>query len=217
MHIPRRHLNYANVVATLALVFAMSGGALAAKHYLINSTKQINPKVLKKLKGNTGKTGITGATGPGGPQGPAGANGTNGTNGIGPAFSAFHDGSVEITSNDSASPTNVATLSSLPAGKYVVNAKLYTYDTNSASEDIVICRLSAGGDSDEIVTHTSSSAKAGYADSIATFPLQVVHQFNGTGSVSVACYFSTGANKSVYANHTKITAIQVSSLTNTGV
>jgi hypothetical protein len=45
----RRRLSYANVVATLALVFAMSGGALAANHYLINSTKQINPKVLKAL------------------------------------------------------------------------------------------------------------------------------------------------------------------------
>jgi hypothetical protein len=42
----RRRLSYANVVATLALVFAMSGGALAASHYLVNSTKQINPKVL---------------------------------------------------------------------------------------------------------------------------------------------------------------------------
>jgi hypothetical protein len=213
----RRHLNYANVVATLALVFAMSGGALAAKHYLINSTKQINPKVLKKLKGNTGKAGKTGATGPAGAAGPAGANGTNGANGIGPAFSAFHDASVEITSNDSTNPTQVATLSGLPAGKYVVNAKLYTYDTNATSEDIVICRLSAGGDSDEIVTHTSSSSKAGYGESIATFPLQLVHQFNSTGSVSVACYFSTGADKDVFANHTKITAIQVSALTNTGV
>jgi hypothetical protein len=45
----RRHLNYANVVATLALVFAMSGGALAAKHYLVNSPKQISPKVLKSF------------------------------------------------------------------------------------------------------------------------------------------------------------------------
>jgi hypothetical protein len=45
----RRHLTYANVAATLALVFSMSGGALAAKHYLIDSTKQINPKVLKSL------------------------------------------------------------------------------------------------------------------------------------------------------------------------
>jgi Collagen triple helix repeat (20 copies) len=85
----RRRLSYANVTATLALVFAMSGGALAANHYLITSTKQINPKVLKKLKGNAGKTGATGATGatgsqgkegPVGKEGSPGKNGTNGTN-----------------------------------------------------------------------------------------------------------------------------------------
>src|SRR5439155_26711594 len=45
-----RRLNYANVTATLALFFAMSGGALAAHHYLLNSTKQINPKVLKAFR-----------------------------------------------------------------------------------------------------------------------------------------------------------------------
>ncbi len=56
----RKHLSYANVVATLALFFASSGGALAASHYLINSTKQINPKVLKKLKGSAGKPGPAG-------------------------------------------------------------------------------------------------------------------------------------------------------------
>jgi hypothetical protein len=84
MHIPRRHLNYANVTATVALVFAMSGGALAAHHYLINSTKQINPKVLKKLKGNTGATGTAGAQGkegPSGKEGPAGKEGSKGANG----------------------------------------------------------------------------------------------------------------------------------------
>jgi hypothetical protein len=47
----RTHLNYANVAATLALLFAMSGGAFAAGHYLINSTTQISPKVLKQLRG----------------------------------------------------------------------------------------------------------------------------------------------------------------------
>jgi len=46
----RRNLSYANVTATLALVFAMSGGALAAKHYLINSTKQLNPRVIRSLE-----------------------------------------------------------------------------------------------------------------------------------------------------------------------
>ena len=71
----RKRLSYANVAATMALVFSMTGGALAAKHYLINSTSQINPKVLKKL------TGARGAQGPGGAQGPAGAPGAAGLRG----------------------------------------------------------------------------------------------------------------------------------------
>jgi hypothetical protein len=71
----RRHLTYANVAATLALVFAMTGGAIAANHYLINSTKQINPRVLKKLRGSTGKTGAIGKTGATGPQGKEGPSG----------------------------------------------------------------------------------------------------------------------------------------------
>lgn len=53
----RKHLSYANVVATFALLFAMGGSAVAANHYLIHSTKQIAPKVLKKLKGPAGRRG----------------------------------------------------------------------------------------------------------------------------------------------------------------
>jgi hypothetical protein len=80
MHKPKG-FNYANITATLALVFAMSGGALAANHYLIHSTKQISPKVLKKLKGRTGKTGKTGATGATGATGKQGAQGKEGAGG----------------------------------------------------------------------------------------------------------------------------------------
>jgi Collagen triple helix repeat (20 copies) len=72
----RRRFSVAGLIATLALVFAMTGGAWAGK-YLITSTKQISPSVLKKLKGKRGPTG---------PTGPAGASGLNGTNGpAGPA------------------------------------------------------------------------------------------------------------------------------------
>jgi hypothetical protein len=77
----RRHLSYANIVATLALVFAMGGSAVAANHYLINSTKQINPKVLRKLKGNTGKRGRAGPQGPAGSLGATGLQGAKGTEG----------------------------------------------------------------------------------------------------------------------------------------
>jgi len=78
----RTHLSYANIVATLALVFAMGGSALAARHYLINSTRQINPKVIKKLRGNTGKTGPSGPQGAAGAKGTAGAEGTKGADGF---------------------------------------------------------------------------------------------------------------------------------------
>jgi hypothetical protein len=77
----RRHLTYANVAATLALVFAMSGGALAAKHYLVESTSQINPKVLKKLRGHNGKIGKTGKAGLTGAAGAPGAPGATGAAG----------------------------------------------------------------------------------------------------------------------------------------
>lgn len=207
-------LTYANVAATLALVFSMTGGAMAAKHYLITSTKQISPKVVKALKGKTGKTGPAGKEGAPGKEG---ASGKEGPPGIGPAFSAFHDGSVEVTGNASNKATVIATLSKLPAGKYAINAKLYTFDENATSEDVVICQLIAEGDTDEDVSRTSSGTKAGFADSIGVFPLQVVHQFNGTGSASVVCFVSSGETKLIFANHTKITAIQVSALTNTSV
>jgi Collagen triple helix repeat (20 copies) len=95
----RRRATYANVAMTIALVFAMSGGAYAAGKYLITSTKQINPKVLRALKGANGKngtngvngtdgapgekgpTGATGTQGPQGPEGKEGPTGKNGTNG----------------------------------------------------------------------------------------------------------------------------------------
>jgi len=69
----------------------MSGGALAAKRDLINSTKQINPKVLKKLHGARGARGSVGPNGLVGPQGitgPQGQRGQRGERGE-PGFSAL--------------------------------------------------------------------------------------------------------------------------------
>jgi|HubBroStandDraft_3_1064219.scaffolds.fasta_scaffold07845_2 hypothetical protein len=84
-----KRLTYANVTATLALVFSMTGGALAANHYIITSTKQISPKVVKSLTGKTGKAGAPGPTGKEGAtgkEGPAGKEGSIGKEG--PAGSA---------------------------------------------------------------------------------------------------------------------------------
>ncbi len=71
------------LVALLALFIAMGGSAVAAHHYLLSSTKQISPTVLKKLKGRAGPAGpkgLIGLTGPAGSAGSAGAAGKNGAN-----------------------------------------------------------------------------------------------------------------------------------------
>jgi hypothetical protein len=81
----RRRLNATGVVAVLALVFAMSGGAYAASRYVITSTKQIKPSVLKSLQGRAGAAGVQGPAGAVGAQGPAGAAGAKGEAGaVGP-------------------------------------------------------------------------------------------------------------------------------------
>jgi hypothetical protein len=91
----RSRITPSTLIATVALVFAMTGGAYAASKVLITSTKQISPKVLASLKGATGKqgaagpagspgatgTGTAGAAGPAGPAGTPGANGKEGAPG----------------------------------------------------------------------------------------------------------------------------------------
>ncbi len=77
----RKRLTYTNVGITLALVFMMTGGAYAAKRYVITSTKQIKPSVLKQLEGKTGPAGPGGPAGPAGPAGPVGPGGAAGKEG----------------------------------------------------------------------------------------------------------------------------------------
>jgi hypothetical protein len=69
-------------VAIAALVVALGGTAVAASRYMITSTNQIKPSVLKKLKGTTGRVGKQGSAGPQGPAGPQGLVGPQGP--IGP-------------------------------------------------------------------------------------------------------------------------------------
>ncbi len=127
----RKRFSYANVTATLALVFAMSGGALAAHHYLVSSTKQISPKVLKALKGKVGPAGPAGAKGEGGAKGETGAKGEPGAKGeTGPSHTYF----AELLFGN-------ATVS-VPAGNYVVAGDGYAYAEVAAGE--LECHILAG-------------------------------------------------------------------------
>jgi len=72
-----------NIVAWLALFVALTGTSIAATHYVITSTKQIKPSVLKALHGANGKQGPAGKTGPRGETGTQGTPGVPGTPGEG--------------------------------------------------------------------------------------------------------------------------------------
>jgi hypothetical protein len=78
----RKRVSYANVAMTFALVFAMTGGAWAANKFVITSTKQIKPSILKQLQGKTGPAGLAGKDGTAGPAGKDGLNGANGKDGL---------------------------------------------------------------------------------------------------------------------------------------
>ena len=94
----RRHLSYANVTATMALLLATSGSALAASKeftaetkskefsYQITSISQISPKVQAELKatgkaGHVGPAGAPGITGAQGNEGKPGERGETGERG----------------------------------------------------------------------------------------------------------------------------------------
>lgn len=117
----RARLSFTNVAVVLALVLAMSGGAYAAGKYVITSTKQIKPSVLKALRGKAGPNGpagpagtagSAGAAGKEGAQGPVGPRGTTGEKG---AMGAT--GATGVTGEAGAEGLPCTTSGTLPTGK----------------------------------------------------------------------------------------------------
>jgi Collagen triple helix repeat (20 copies) len=67
-----------NAIAWLALFVSLTGTSIAASHYIITSTKQIKPSVLKQLRASTGGKGAGGSAGGQGSPGVAGPSGKQG-------------------------------------------------------------------------------------------------------------------------------------------
>ena len=135
----RRRMTYANIAATLALVFAMSGGAYAASRVLITSTSQIKPSVLKQLKGKAGTNGAQGLTGSAGPAGATGAPGPAGATGaIGPAGATGATGATgkEGPKGKEGSPWTAG--GTLPSGKSETGAWAATGGAGLSSNRVLL-------------------------------------------------------------------------------
>lgn len=111
----RKHINPATIMAFVALVFAVTGGAFAATggsrggggsspakasastgrtatFTAVMAKKKTRPKSTRGPAGPKGATGATGATGPAGPAGSAGAKGETGAAGTGTPGVEGHEG-----------------------------------------------------------------------------------------------------------------------------
>lgn len=88
------------LLGALVLVIALAGTGYAAQRYVITSTKQISPQVVKSLKGKPGPAGPRGVAGAPGPPGAPGAQGPVGPQGPqgsqGPAGTALASGIVQM-------------------------------------------------------------------------------------------------------------------------
>jgi hypothetical protein len=192
----RRHLSYANVVASLALFLALGGAAFAATQLPRNSvgTGQLKReavtagKIAKKTRaqlkgdpgpagpqGKTGKTGPKGAIGAKGAKGDTGARGPAGADGTGPAFEVFLQAPKRIGTS-----ATVVLSQSIPAGSYVISANVALAEAGEGIQTID-CSVTGGGSA---VTAVDGEAAA---ESPATVPLSVTVNLGSTATIALTC------------------------------
>ena len=163
MRLPQ--LSYANVAATLALFFALSGSAFAGAQLFVSGAnvkdhsltgidikkgslglKSLSPAARAKLKGAVGPAGMTGSQGPQGPAGQQGALGPQGATGPQGAAGA---GVTTATASGTDSPnyvdfTPLASHSVTSAGDHVAFTTL-TVQNTGANDEYLNCGYRVAG------------------------------------------------------------------------
>lgn len=201
------------VLAFAALLIAMTGTAFGAKRYLIKSTKQISPRVIKKLQGNRGVQGAQGA------RGQDGAAGTTGPRGPSDAIIGFDDAGGTITSaTTSTSQTTISTLTNVPAGKYVYTAKFNVSSPPTTGGPYnVICQLQRVGSSnfDRTTIGVRDISSSGSPPSTAEAKpgvLVVGEDAPVLSSITLTCYRNAGISLTTTISDVKIEALRVENL-----
>ena len=161
--------------------------------------------------GPIGPSGPSGPTGQSGPSGPTGAQGSTGPSGptgpVGPSNSheAVNSGPVTVTGIDAGSANSIATLSNLPAGNYLVVARVQL-NSSSTTSARVSCLASLGSKSATAIADVGSNP-----NSIDHIPLTIT--FNGTlgavDSANVKCWHDTLAGGAPTATDIYLEVLEV--------
>jgi hypothetical protein len=199
------------IVALVALVAAL-GGTAAATRYLVSSPKQLRPGVISerllskavrvKLArvGNTGNTGPTGATGPKGAQGEKGDKGDKGDQGpIGPSAGYSASRTTELALQFG---SNVVTTLAVPAGSYVVTAKVEVF--NGGATVNAGCSLETADGS--VIIDSANASDPGRV----VLPLTGAITLAAAGGFRIDC--TEGSAQDLRAERASMTAVLVGAL-----
>lgn len=197
--LPRHRPSPAMVVGVVALFVALSGASFAAVSATIGSTQIIDNSVLSRdIHDNTLRSVDI-------------ADGTVGANDLAAGllpwgYSTFKDSFQLTTAANALVP--VARLD-LPAGAYVIFAKLFTGVPVALGgfAESVKCELVAGGDFDQgFATHDAVTP-------YTSISLNVAHQFSAAGTAALNCghVFTNGKTTLGFV---KISAVRVATLSN---
>jgi hypothetical protein len=144
------------LLSVAALVIALGGTAVAAKKYVITSTKQISPKVLQQLRGRTGPIGPVGLPGPRGTDGAAGQPGVEGPPGPSSVVSVTR---ADIVSFSGGSATE---LTALPPGDWLVVGSL-----TASGQETLMCQVEGQAGSEIGLTGSASQLTTSAALTLA--------------------------------------------------
>jgi hypothetical protein len=165
--------------------YSKSGGSLRVIDASVTNCTKSETALDWNVQGQQGPQGPQGAAGPQGPAGPQGAAGPQGPAGP-PGPSGLSHGYLASTSNVPISQapafSEVALLSGVPDGNYMVSAQIGAVDSGGSNPDIR-CRVSVNG---SVLSGTDSRAPG--QDTEATLTIVSATPLTGGGSsVSVSC------------------------------
>lgn len=228
----RKHLTFANLVASLALFIALGGVGYAAVKIPEKSvgsaqlkngavtTPKISQAARNSLRGQTGpegaagpvgktgpkgSTGDVGATGAAGAPGPTGPTGSKGDPGTSEGY--FDQDSVTIAATQAGS--DIAG-TSLDAGSYLISARIQVQGQYGAPVRCALKNTAAVEIDDASVRIQSSYLSSGNALSLSA-PLTLA----SAGDIVVKCSFpdiNDENNGNQYSFVTNVSAVQVSTL-----
>ncbi len=163
----------------------------------------VGPAGVPGLQGPQGPQGATGATGAAGPQGPDGrdgrdgAPGTDGASGTSTAYFARQDGSTFLRP----SPTQILS-KDVPAGSYVINAKVVVVNRSFGSEQTIVCSLGSGVDTSTVSSRATSQILV----------LQDAMTFSAPATITLTCTAFGGFPFSTLTESGVLTAIKVDAI-----